>query len=259
MTNEESASGWYYAEGATPKGPLSEAEFQRAVQAGAIGSATMVWRPGWADWKPYGEVGESSAAPAAATDATVCDECGAQVPASDLTVIGDRTVCARCKPALVQRLMERGEAASALHFGGFWLRFAASIIDSVVVSIAYYAVYIPVMLGLGAPLRPQPGDNASVARFFGLTLAMAVFSIVLQAGYEIWMVGRFRATVGKMACRLQVVQPDGGRVSYARAAGRHFAKYISSFTLGIGYLLAGFDREKRALHDMICDTRVIRV
>jgi len=33
---------------------------------------------------------------------------------------------------------------------------------------------------------------------------------------------------------------------------------LSGMTLGIGYILAAFDAEKRGLHDMICDTRVIR-
>ena len=28
---------------------------------------------------------------------------------------------------------------------------------------------------------------------------------------------------------------------------------------GIGFIIAGFDSEKRAMHDMICDTRVIKV
>jgi uncharacterized RDD family membrane protein YckC len=51
---------------------------------------------------------------------------------------------------------------------------------------------------------------------------------------------------------------DGGKVSYGRAVGRHFAKYLSSFTLGIGYIMAGIDDEKRALHDRICNTRVIK-
>ena len=41
--------------------------------------------------------------------------------------------------------------------------------------------------------------------------------------------------------------------------GRHFAKYISAnFTLYIGYIMAGFDDQKRSLHDRICETRVIK-
>jgi len=47
-------------------------------------------------------------------------------------------------------------------------------------------------------------------------------------------------------------------VSYGRAAGRYFAKMLSGIIMGIGYIMAGFDSQKRALHDMICDTRVIK-
>jgi uncharacterized RDD family membrane protein YckC len=33
---------------------------------------------------------------------------------------------------------------------------------------------------------------------------------------------------------------------------------ISGMILMIGYIIAGLDSQKRALHDMICDTRVIK-
>ena len=46
-------------------------------------------------------------------------------------------------------------------------------------------------------------------------------------------------------------------MTYGRATGRYFAHFLSSFTLGIGYLIAAFDNEKRALHDHVCDTRVV--
>ena len=46
-------------------------------------------------------------------------------------------------------------------------------------------------------------------------------------------------------------------MSLGRAFGRYFGKWLSSFILGIGYIMAGFDSQKRALHDMICDTRIV--
>ena len=61
----------------------------------------------------------------------------------------------------------------------------------------------------------------------------------------------------KMLMKVKVVMPDGGRVSYSRALGRHFAKILSGIILYIGYLMAFWDDEKRALHDRICSTRVI--
>ncbi len=57
---------------------------------------------------------------------------------------------------------------------------------------------------------------------------------------------------------LRIVRSDGSRVSYLRALGRHFAEFISALILYIGYIMVAFDSEKRALHDHICDTRVIQ-
>jgi uncharacterized RDD family membrane protein YckC len=73
------------------------------------------------------------------------------------------------------------------------------------------------------------------------------------------MVGKYGATLGKMAAKIRVVTADGGKVSYGRATGRYFAKLLSAFTCLIGFIMAAFDEEKRALHDRICNTRVISI
>ena len=80
---------------------------------------------------------------------------------------------------------------------------------------------------------------------------------LLRATYEVCFLGRFGATPGKMVCRLRVVGPDHTRLTYTRALARHFAGMLSLLTLLIGYLIAAFDSEKRALHDHICNTRVV--
>jgi uncharacterized RDD family membrane protein YckC len=62
-----------------------------------------------------------------------------------------------------------------------------------------------------------------------------------------------------MALSLKVVRADGSKVSYMRAFGRAAAEIVSGILLLIGYIIAGFDDEKRALHDRMCDTRVVGV
>ena len=74
---------------------------------------------------------------------------------------------------------------------------------------------------------------------------------------ETWLIGKYGATLGKMACGIRVVRPDGSPVTYLRAFGRYWAKFLSGIMLLIGYIIAAFDAEKRALHDHICDTRVV--
>jgi len=61
-----------------------------------------------------------------------------------------------------------------------------------------------------------------------------------------------------MALSMKVTDLQGNRISFARATGRHFAKYISAMILLIGYIMAGFTERKQALHDMITGTLVRR-
>ena len=67
-----------------------------------------------------------------------------------------------------------------------------------------------------------------------------------------------QATLGKMIFGMKVMDLNGNRISFARATGRHFAKYISSAILFVGYIMAGFTERKQALHDMLAGTLVIR-
>jgi uncharacterized RDD family membrane protein YckC len=60
-----------------------------------------------------------------------------------------------------------------------------------------------------------------------------------------------------MALGLKVTGANGSPVSAGLAAGRYFARILSWLTLCIGFIIAAFDSEKRALHDHICGTRVV--
>jgi len=231
----------------------------------------MVWRQGMPQWQAYAVVaGESTAggvpaeegpSPVASSQvapgSAVCSECGRVLPADDVISIAGRRVCAACKPAFLQRVRE-GSVRAVLTYGGFWIRFAARIVDGIILWIVNAVIAVPIMASLaltGTVVTPTPE-----APFAMLTaqLILAFFQILVAATYETVFIGRFAATPGKMACRLKVVRPDGGRVSYARALGRYGGTFISGIILCIGYIIAAFDDEKRALHDRICDTRVIR-
>ena len=77
--------------------------------------------------------------------------------------------------------------------------------------------------------------------------------------YEAFMMSsEWQATLGKRAMSIVVIGPNGERISFARATGRHFAKYVSAFILFIGYIMAAFTPRKQALHDMMAETFVIQ-
>jgi hypothetical protein len=71
------------------------------------------------------------------------------------------------------------------------------------------------------------------------------------------MIGRYGATLGKMAAGIRVVRSDGSQVGYPLAIARYFAKLLSGIVCGTGYIMAAFDPKKRALHDTLCGTLVI--
>ncbi len=73
------------------------------------------------------------------------------------------------------------------------------------------------------------------------------------------------ATVGKMACGLKIVRSDGRSLGWGVSFGRFFMwnivtggiPYLNMILMFVSGIMAGADDEKRALHDRVCDTRVI--
>jgi uncharacterized RDD family membrane protein YckC len=246
---------WYFAESGRQVGPVDEAAFRDFVASGRISSDTLVWREGMANWQPYGTVAATPVAGnglAAQPGSRFCSECGRPYPLEDLAAFGPSLVCASCKPIYTQRLREGVMPSQLLQYGGFWIRFLAVIIDGLILSVVSI-VYSPFLTA--SMVRTSPNNPGAFFVAVGLLVAIG---FVVRMAYETWFVGRYGATPGKMVCRLKVVRPDGRPLTYMRSWCRFLAKELDNFTLLIGYIIAAFDDEKRALHDRICDTRVIR-
>jgi uncharacterized RDD family membrane protein YckC len=69
----------------------------------------------------------------------------------------------------------------------------------------------------------------------------------------------WQATIGKKVLGLAVTDTEGRRISFGRASGRYFAKFVTNLIpLFIGYILTGFTERKQAIHDMIAGCLVLR-
>lgn len=235
---------WYYSENGERRGPVTEAALLEMSQGGRLLADTLVWRDGWTDWRPFSQSGLTGGAAGTAA----CVECGKIFPTGEMIEYEGSWVCGTCKPVFFQKIKEGVVTAGGLQYAGFWIRFLAKIIDNVILQI----VFIP--LRFLVPADPQ--DPEQLMRYAFITVGV---SMGFTAAYQIVCVGKWGATIGKMALRLKIVRPNGARVSYARACGRYFAELLSSLILLIGYIMAAFDDQKRSLHDRICDTRVIRL
>jgi uncharacterized RDD family membrane protein YckC len=182
-----------------------------------------------------------------------CSQCGQPKFEHELAHFGDILVCGSCKPAYAQGLSEGVATRGAFHYGGFWIRVVAAFIDALIVGFASVAIQAILLPGLRS--RPSSVGGAAIIAAAGLAY---LAGMAIAATYEAVFVNKLGATPGKMVLGLRVVRPDGGPISLGRAFGRYFAKILSTIILFIGYIMVAFDREKRGLHDILVDTRVIK-
>jgi uncharacterized RDD family membrane protein YckC len=195
--------------------------------------------------------------------ARFCTNCGRPFAPGDLLQIGNATVCASCKDVMMQRLREGSVPGGLLHqgrqYGGFWLRFVAMFIDGIILGVVGAIIDVPLQLVLVASTSAAGDPTLVLGRAMGLISILVVLNMAIGMVYESWFLVNKAATPGKMVLSLEVIRTDGGKITWGLAIGRYFAKILSSWpTLWIGYIIAGLDDEKRALHDRICNTRVIR-
>jgi uncharacterized RDD family membrane protein YckC len=153
-----------------------------------------------------------------ADHARFCQSCGAAIPTEQSAPEPQPTPRRAGSPA----------------YGGFWVRVVAAIIDSVVLSIG---TGIIAMVSMGA--------------------AVGVGFVIPWLYEALMTAGETQATIGKMAMGLVVTDDKHQRMTFARATGRHFAKYLSLMTLCIGFVMAAFTDRKQALHDLVANTLVV--
>ncbi|MGE8238848.1 MAG: RDD family protein, partial [Stenotrophomonas indicatrix] len=141
-------------------------------------------------------------------------------------------------------------------YAGFWKRVAAYMIDYFVLVIPGSIIGAILGVVLGASMGAVGSGESSIE--IVAQLASALINLGIGMAYYTWFhASRGGATLGKMAVGIKVVRGNGERLTKARAFGRYWAMLLSSFTLGIGFLMAAFTERKQGLHDMICDTLVV--
>jgi uncharacterized RDD family membrane protein YckC len=199
-----------------------------------------------------------------------CSQCGRALDQSELVHIAGSWVCADCKPVFLSRVMASGAAGAspqARRYGGFWIRFGARFVDGLIFMVPvliFFALLIPNLVRAGRQAgKPPVALNPALAGI-GLITFFVVF-FLLGACYEILMLRYHSGTLGKMACGLKVIRSDGRSLSWGVCFGRFFMwnvvtsgiPYINSVLMLVSSIMLGVDDEKRALHDRVCDTRVI--
>ena len=135
-------------------------------------------------------------------------------------------------------------ATGPLQPAGFWSRAGAVLIDVVLVMVAEVA--------FGFVMWALTDDRLAAA-------ASRAFRFLASPCYFVFLHWARGQTLGKMVFRIRVVMLNGAPLSFGLSVLRHLGSWLSAAILGIGYLLAAFRADKRALHDLIAGTRVEHV
>ncbi len=225
-------------------GPYQEDDVREWLRSGKVSPTDLAWYEGLADWQPLSVL--------------LRDE----VP--NVSAAADNPYAAPTAP--LQALPQTTAAALEDH-AGFWKRFAAYILDFIV-------LYLPNMLimkALGGDAAQEtmkqavmaaPADlqviMASYEQFYStMSTALIITTILAWLYFAICESSPWQGTLGKLALGIRVTNAQGHRISFPRALGRYAAKYVSLVILGIGYLMVGWTQRKQGLHDMIASTLVL--
>ena len=125
-------------------------------------------------------------------------------------------------------------------YGGFWIRFLAAILDSLIIGIPASLLQLLVTF--------TTGIQSSV---YLLQLAAVILVVYLD--------GIKGGTPGKLILGLRIVNEKGKFIGIPMAILRYLGKILSSLILGIGYLMIVWDKRKQGLHDKIAKTFVVKV
>ena len=138
-------------------------------------------------------------------------------------------------------------------YASFWLRFAAYLIDTILLGLIFFPLGLILGLIMGVTGNKQNpelmlGVNGSINV---VTLAVTwLYSSLLESS-------SWQGTVGKKLIGLRVTDLDGQRISFGKATGRHFGKILSSLICLVGFIMAAFTEKHQALHDQLAGTLVL--
>ena len=140
-----------------------------------------------------------------------------------------------------------------LQFAGFFVRFAAFLIDTICVGI----VLVLMRWTITSFFSMVDIDVAGTAILFEYSF-LDISIYLLQALYFVVCTYLTGTTLGKKMFNLRVVHVTGEKVSLFSVIYREtIGRFLSGLFWSLGYIVVGIDKEKRGIHDFLGDTRVV--
>lgn len=130
---------------------------------------------------------------------------------------------------------------------GFWIRFFASTVDCLILTAASWLI-IFAYYGLAKLLHlPVPRAESIDLQFID-----AIIYMVISFFYYTHLHYRYGATLGKMPFQIKVLDDQTDEyLTYKKSMLRTLGYAVSTIPLMAGYVMAAFQPEKKALHEII--------
>jgi pSer/pThr/pTyr-binding forkhead associated (FHA) protein/uncharacterized RDD family membrane protein YckC len=145
--------------------------------------------------------------------------------------------------------------------GSLLARFAAVLVDSVILSAMDVLLFSPAFLILYFRPSLQAGSAASDPLLGGIGVLCSVLALVANILYTAGLWAMRGRTPGKALLGLAIVRL-GGRtgdgIGWNAALVRFLVMAVGAVPLGLGWWMAVFRRDRRALHDLAARTVVVR-
>ncbi len=231
---------WHYVDAnGQPAGPVSTEALLQLRTQGLIQWESLVWREGMPQWQPMRDVESAAWSPPPQPP---------DVPETPL-------------PSPVMEATTKDHAAGRVVYAGFWRRWAALFLDQLILGVAFYAVLFVLVIAAAVTGLLSGNDFNSedppawlVAAYLG---SLLLYYVAAALYFSLSESSKHQASLGKRAVGIKVVNAQGGRLSFSHALARWCSAGLSYITLYVGFLMAAFTDQKRALHDMVAGTLVV--
>lgn len=157
--------------------------------------------------------------------------------------------------------------APGIAYAGFWIRFLAAVIDTIIVGVPLVVVFVAVegsalsafFTCLNHAVTAGVTTNICQSEYPTSVGYFELIGLAAELLYFVILWSQLGGTLGQRMLGLHVVDAATGRnIGIGRALGRFVGYVISSIPFDIGLIWAGFDPRKQGWHDKIASTFVVR-
>ncbi len=198
--------------------------------------------------------------------AAFCSTCGQSVTGASTASPSAPAIAAPARPQ--QSAAGPAAGAPGVLYAGFWLRVVAAIIDGLILTVPFAAIFL-LLMASALPSLIHANEQEPLTIVMTILPRLLLLGVIYLAGswlyWSLMESSEWQATLGKKALGVYVTDLAGNRATFGRTSGRFFAgrgigmiPYLGGLYFLISCILAGFSEKKQALHDMIANCLVMR-